>query len=93
MLATDFLKEGARLRLRKLRVARLDDDEEAVIRVMGDRMRERGIIDDEYLDGVLERERISSTAFTRGAPWRTYQRSMPKMASAPTTRATASVTG
>jgi lichenan operon transcriptional antiterminator len=39
-------------------------DEEAVIRVMGDRMRERGIIDDEYLDGVLERERISSTAFT-----------------------------
>jgi len=39
-------------------------DEETVIRVMGDRMRERGIIDDEYLDGVLERERISSTAFT-----------------------------
>lgn len=39
-------------------------DEEAVIRLMGERMRERGIIDDDYLDGVLEREHISSTAFT-----------------------------
>lgn len=39
-------------------------DAEAVIRVLGARMRERGIIDDEYLDGVLDRERISSTAFT-----------------------------
>ncbi len=39
-------------------------DAEAVIRVLGERMRERGIIDDDYLDGVLERERISSTAFT-----------------------------
>jgi lichenan operon transcriptional antiterminator len=39
-------------------------DAEAVIRVLGERMRERGIIDDEYLDGVLDRERISSTAFT-----------------------------
>jgi lichenan operon transcriptional antiterminator len=39
-------------------------DAESVIRVLGDRMRERGIIDDEYLAGVLDRERISSTAFT-----------------------------
>lgn len=39
-------------------------DEEAVIRLLGERMRERGIIDDDYLDGVLQRERISSTAFT-----------------------------
>lgn len=39
-------------------------DQQAVIRALGDRMRERGIIDDEYLEGVLERERISSTAFT-----------------------------
>lgn len=39
-------------------------DEQGVIRVLGERMRERGIIDDEYLEGVLERERISSTAFT-----------------------------
>jgi lichenan operon transcriptional antiterminator len=39
-------------------------DQESLIRVMGDRMRERGIIDAGYLDDVLERERISSTAFT-----------------------------
>lgn len=39
-------------------------DEEDVIRALGGRMRERGIIDDDYLDGVLDRERISSTAFT-----------------------------
>lgn len=39
-------------------------DPESVIRLLGERMRERGIIDDDYLDGVLERERISSTAFT-----------------------------
>jgi lichenan operon transcriptional antiterminator len=39
-------------------------DAESVIRVLGDRMRERGIIDDDYLAGVLDRERISSTAFT-----------------------------
>jgi Transcriptional antiterminator len=39
-------------------------DEEDVIRTLGGRMRERGIIDDDYLDGVLDRERISSTAFT-----------------------------
>ncbi len=39
-------------------------DETSVIRVLGERMRARGIIDDDYLDGVLDRERISSTAFT-----------------------------
>lgn len=39
-------------------------DSESVIRLLGERMRERGIIDADYLDGVLERERISSTAFT-----------------------------
>jgi lichenan operon transcriptional antiterminator len=39
-------------------------DAESVIRVLGERMRERGIIDDDYLVGVLDRERISSTAFT-----------------------------
>jgi len=40
-------------------------DAEAVIRLLGERMRERGIIDEDYLAGVLERERISSTAFTK----------------------------
>lgn len=39
-------------------------DEKGVIRILGERMRERGIIDDDYLDGVLDRESISSTAFT-----------------------------
>lgn len=39
-------------------------DSEGVIRLLGARMQERGIIDDDYLDGVLARERISSTAFT-----------------------------
>ncbi|WP_395639856.1 BglG family transcription antiterminator [Pseudolysinimonas sp.] len=39
-------------------------DAESLIRLLGERMQERGIIDDDYLDGVLARERISSTAFT-----------------------------
>jgi Transcriptional antiterminator len=39
-------------------------DERSVILALGERMRERGIIDDDYLEGVLEREQISSTAFT-----------------------------
>lgn len=39
-------------------------DEAAVIRLLGDRMIELGLIDEPYLDGVLERERLSSTAFT-----------------------------
>jgi len=38
--------------------------EEGVIRVLGERMLQRGIIDEDYLEGVLDRERISSTAFT-----------------------------
>lgn len=39
-------------------------DETEVIRALGGRMQERGIIDDDYLEGVLSREQISSTAFT-----------------------------
>lgn len=39
-------------------------DEEAVIRLLGGRMLERGIIDEAYLEACLERERLSSTAFT-----------------------------
>lgn len=40
------------------------DDEESVIRLLGGRMLERGIIDEAYLEACLERERLSSTAFT-----------------------------
>ena len=36
---------------------------------------------------------ISSTAVTRGAPWRSYQRSTAKITSAPTMSAMATVTG
>jgi probable licABCH operon transcriptional regulator len=39
-------------------------DEGAMIRALGDRMIERGIIDQAYVDGAIERERMSSTAFT-----------------------------
>ncbi len=39
-------------------------DEASVIRALGERMIDLGIIDETYLDGVLERERLSSTAFT-----------------------------
>ena len=39
-------------------------DEASVIRLLGERMIGQGIIDEAYLDGVLERERLSSTAFT-----------------------------
>ncbi|MBM7411815.1 lichenan operon transcriptional antiterminator [Clavibacter michiganensis] len=39
-------------------------DEEAVIRLLGQRMVEQGIIEPEYIDGAIERERLSSTAFT-----------------------------
>jgi lichenan operon transcriptional antiterminator len=39
-------------------------DEAAMIRVLGDRMLERGIIDESYIDGAIERELLSSTAFT-----------------------------
>ncbi|GAA4050193.1 BglG family transcription antiterminator [Agromyces indicus] len=37
---------------------------EEVIRLLGDRLLAAGVIDDAYLEGVLERERMSSTAFT-----------------------------
>lgn len=39
-------------------------DREAVIRLLGDRLKAAGVIDESYVDGVLERERMSSTAFT-----------------------------
>ena len=39
-------------------------DEFAMIRALGDRMIGAGLIDDGYVDGALERERMSSTAFT-----------------------------
>ncbi len=39
-------------------------DEEAMIRALGELMIADGAIDEDYLDGVIERERMSSTAFT-----------------------------
>ena len=39
-------------------------DENAMIRALGEPMISLGIIDEAYLDGVRERERLSSTAFT-----------------------------
>jgi len=39
-------------------------DEEAMIRLLGGKMVEQGIIDPEYIEGAIERERLSSTAFT-----------------------------
>ncbi|GAA1060378.1 BglG family transcription antiterminator [Agromyces bracchium] len=39
-------------------------DREAVIRLLGDRLIDAGVIDDAYVEGALERERMSSTAFT-----------------------------
>jgi lichenan operon transcriptional antiterminator len=39
-------------------------DREAVIRLLGDRLMAAGVIDETYVHGVLERERMSSTAFT-----------------------------
>jgi lichenan operon transcriptional antiterminator len=39
-------------------------DEDAMIRALGDRMAEQGIIEPEYIDGAIERELMSSTAFT-----------------------------
>ena len=35
-----------------------------MIRLLGERMRDLGIIDDAYITGAIERERLSSTAFT-----------------------------
>lgn len=39
-------------------------DEVAMIRALGERMIARGVIDQSYVDGAIERERMSSTAFT-----------------------------
>ncbi|NEM90580.1 BglG family transcription antiterminator [Galbitalea soli] len=39
-------------------------DETAMIRLLGERMVERGIIDQSYVEGAIERELMSSTAFT-----------------------------
>jgi lichenan operon transcriptional antiterminator len=39
-------------------------DEASMIRVLGGLMVERGIIDESYIDGAIERELLSSTAFT-----------------------------
>lgn len=39
-------------------------DEESMIRQLGDLMVARGVIDESYVDGAIERERMSSTAFT-----------------------------
>ncbi len=39
-------------------------DREGVIRHLGDRMISSGVIDHAYVEGALERERLSSTAFT-----------------------------
>ena len=39
-------------------------DESAMIRLLGERMIAQGIIDEDYVDGAIERERMSSTAFT-----------------------------
>jgi lichenan operon transcriptional antiterminator len=40
------------------------DDEAGMIRLLGSLMIERGIVDDSYVEGAIERERLSSTAFT-----------------------------
>jgi lichenan operon transcriptional antiterminator len=40
------------------------ESEEAMIRTLGDLMVSRGIIDETYVSGAIERERMSSTAFT-----------------------------
>ena len=39
-------------------------DRDAAIRMLGDRMISAGVIDGSYVEGALERERLSSTAFT-----------------------------
>ena len=40
------------------------NDEAAMIRALGERMIGAGIIDQSYIDGAIEREQMSSTAFT-----------------------------
>ncbi|MBC7725033.1 MAG: BglG family transcription antiterminator [Burkholderiaceae bacterium] len=39
-------------------------DEPSMIRALGERMQAAGVIDADYIDGAIERERMSSTAFT-----------------------------
>jgi lichenan operon transcriptional antiterminator len=39
-------------------------DRDGAIRMLGERMIAAGVIDDAYVEGALERERMSSTAFT-----------------------------
>lgn len=41
-----------------------DADEEAIIRTLGGTLTRAGLIDDEYVDNTILRERMSSTAFT-----------------------------
>ncbi len=41
-------------------------DAESMIRTLGARMVDVGVIDDAYVTGAIERERLSSTAFTEG---------------------------
>lgn len=41
-----------------------DTDPEGVIRALGARLVAQGVIDDDYVERTLERERLSSTAFT-----------------------------
>ena len=41
-----------------------DADEESVIRMLGARLVAQGVIDEDYVERTLERERLSSTAFT-----------------------------
>ena len=39
-------------------------EREDVIRLLGDRLISAGVVDDDYVTGALDRERMSSTAFT-----------------------------
>lgn len=41
-------------------------DPESMIRTLGARMVEAGVVDEAYVTGAIERERLSSTAFTEG---------------------------
>ena len=41
-------------------------DPETMIRLLGERMAATGVIDQAYVDGAIDRERLSSTAFTEG---------------------------
>ena len=60
LAATLSRTTGPELFVRGMRGLSRDD----VIRMLGDRMIDAGLIDSSYVDGALERERMSSTAFT-----------------------------